>query len=95
MERLRQVITPPVLTRTYCGFLHISQALAGLQHGIDDAIARRSDADARGRDLEAALDAEEEEITLLHERLSLGRRFLQLAHEWSSTQQRLHDTNER
>ncbi|KAF8223782.1 hypothetical protein L208DRAFT_1411395 [Tricholoma matsutake] len=73
----------------------LKQALTSLQYGIEEAIARRKEADARSRDLEAVLDARDEEIAILHDRLSLSRRFLHLAHEWDTMQRRLRDNNEK
>jgi hypothetical protein len=69
--------------------------LNGLQNGIEEAISRRKEADARSRDLEMVLDAKDEEITSLHDKLSLGRRLLHLAHEWDTMQRNLHDINEK
>lgn len=66
-----------------------------LQNGIEEAISRRKEADARSKGLEAALDARDDEIASLRERISLGRKLLHLTGEWDTTQRRLSDNEER
>lgn len=72
-----------------------SQALTGLRNGIEEAITRRREADARSKYLEEVLGARDQEIASLHHKLSLGRRLLYLMHEWDATQGKLSDNNER
>jgi hypothetical protein len=69
--------------------------LAALRNGIEEAIERKKEADARSRDLQAALDAKDKEIALLHDKLSMRRRFLYLADKWDTTQCNVHDNSER